>query len=548
MASLLVYGRGCTLANTEPFMNQEKITNADGTPTDYFIRFLRMQWDSGNKNVKFPVTSVNGMTGDVVLDITNIFNGEDIDYDLINKRLQELFTQIVNLRVELINLIQKHVDDYHKYAFQGFMSKGFGDERMFESPNVRIYGVSSQTFNEGSPATLTLTLGRDGNTILGAGIEVGDDIIYDPADGNDTYKGSVSNVNTSGGNVKITFAYEKYGASKSVYKNVVIEDKSKYGSSIYVPNKTKGLGEGITDATNFRIGSDAGEGVHVYTMFSVEKTFKAKRIFMQLRASNNNFSTATFVNDGNTNFIQYQWGIAKAGRIFCDFVKSVSQPYAVSRNAMNFPGVMLWRSPVYDTRNLLACTGSSKIPNVAADESGRTTQKLDVASWDVDLTLHRGVYFVCQSARNNGTGSANLNNKGIGYVSSNDDTTWNTDSSQSLCLTPQLIGTKDYGGDSFPESSHFMVASGFGYSHGVTQFGLHYIKADYDFPLQDNFAGALNDNSIKPLIQINDWSDPSNSFIYNGYGFSILAASSTGRLGGVAFAGQFVDREPGDTW
>lgn len=59
---------------TEPLNRTEKIINADGSPTQYFIRYLSLLESAGIKSVtvKGQVTSVNGMTGDVIIDIPNV--------------------------------------------------------------------------------------------------------------------------------------------------------------------------------------------------------------------------------------------------------------------------------------------------------------------------------------------------------------------------------------------------------------------------------------------------------------------------------------------
>jgi len=77
------------LAKNEPLMAQEKIINDDGTPSDYLIRWLRSAFNAGEKTVKFPVTSVNGMTGDVVISIDDLFPNFEIDYDYINKKIED---------------------------------------------------------------------------------------------------------------------------------------------------------------------------------------------------------------------------------------------------------------------------------------------------------------------------------------------------------------------------------------------------------------------------------------------------------------------------
>mgnify|MGYP003479607030 CR=1 FL=1 len=106
--------------NIEPFLVQEKIINDDGTPSDYLVRYLNNSLQQGKKTVKFPVTSVNGMTGDVVINLQDIVDGVDINYALLNEKIQEFIAALSAVRQEDIQRMADHQSDWHRWAYQSF--------------------------------------------------------------------------------------------------------------------------------------------------------------------------------------------------------------------------------------------------------------------------------------------------------------------------------------------------------------------------------------------------------------------------------------------
>lgn len=109
------------MAKPEPFLTSEKITNDDGSPSDYLVRYLNKIAAAGEKTITFPVTSVNGMTGAVVLTLDELIGAGGIDYDKLNAKLQEMITQGMNANAYTDNRIEelKSEDDpFDQYAFR----------------------------------------------------------------------------------------------------------------------------------------------------------------------------------------------------------------------------------------------------------------------------------------------------------------------------------------------------------------------------------------------------------------------------------------------
>lgn len=75
----------------------------------------------GAQSVRFPVTSVNGKTGDVVITFDDIVEAGGIDYDKLNEKLQELLAGLAEVRTEIYTAIAnlKNEDDpFDQYAFR----------------------------------------------------------------------------------------------------------------------------------------------------------------------------------------------------------------------------------------------------------------------------------------------------------------------------------------------------------------------------------------------------------------------------------------------
>lgn len=109
------------MAKVEPLLTSERITNDDGTASDYLVRYLQKMYAGGAQSVKFPVTSVNGKTGDVVITFDDIVEAGGIDYDKLNEKLQELIAGLAGVRTEIYTAIAnlKNEDDpFDQYAFR----------------------------------------------------------------------------------------------------------------------------------------------------------------------------------------------------------------------------------------------------------------------------------------------------------------------------------------------------------------------------------------------------------------------------------------------
>ena len=98
--------------NIEPFLVQEKIINDDGTPSDYLVRYLNNSLQQGKKTVKFPVTSV--------INLQDIVDGVDINYALLNEKIQEFIAALSAVRQEDIQRMADHQSNWHRWAFQSF--------------------------------------------------------------------------------------------------------------------------------------------------------------------------------------------------------------------------------------------------------------------------------------------------------------------------------------------------------------------------------------------------------------------------------------------
>jgi hypothetical protein len=75
----------------------------------------------GATGVKFPVTSVNGKTGDVVITFNDIVEAGGIDYDKLNEKLQDLISGLESNRLyvdQKINELLALDDPFDQYAFR----------------------------------------------------------------------------------------------------------------------------------------------------------------------------------------------------------------------------------------------------------------------------------------------------------------------------------------------------------------------------------------------------------------------------------------------
>lgn len=109
------------MGKLEPLSKNERLINADGTATSYFIRYLQRSVDAGVSSVSFPVTSVNGQTGDVVLDIQSIVGESgNIDWSQVNAQIQNFITQlnagINEMRDYTDSSIEAHNADYDSHS------------------------------------------------------------------------------------------------------------------------------------------------------------------------------------------------------------------------------------------------------------------------------------------------------------------------------------------------------------------------------------------------------------------------------------------------
>lgn len=148
--------------NIEPFLVQEKIINDDGTPSDYLVRYLNNSLQQGKKTVKFPVTSVNGMTGDVVINLQDIVDGVDINYALLNEKIQEFIAALSAVRQEDIQRMADHQSDWHRWPYQSFHNTKINDSRMMTlgteaTVNGELYKLTPSIYIPNSRPTITST-------------------------------------------------------------------------------------------------------------------------------------------------------------------------------------------------------------------------------------------------------------------------------------------------------------------------------------------------------------------------------------------------------
>lgn len=415
-----MYGRGFPLARekgTEPFMSQEKITNEDGTPSDYFIRYLRNAITQGDKNIKFPVTSVNGMTGDVIIDIKDLINAE-FDYSLINEKLQELIYLITELRQYVIQRFIDHINDYHKYAFQGFMSKTFGDDRMFMGKNRAMVRISAVSKTGATQCNIT-TVNSHG-LIAGDTFKIEDIAAYNSTsllNGEFTVLASPAPTATT-----FSFTCDTLASAPTLnpYARVIIDDDVKSGMPMYIPSITSDAPvlPGSTAFFANPVGSGAAyarKRIRTFGIMVVEKTMAVKRIYIPIRGAN--IASALDIPTA-TEYSKHQFAIFKAGTVDC-----VSEYAALSGlpsdTRIRFPDQLVWCSSVLDTRGLNSYVTTTWAgedvepwPNTRllldAEKYGVTTYTIPTSglartsgsdgyyplSFDVDFTIKRGVYYL----------------------------------------------------------------------------------------------------------------------------------------------------------
>lgn len=129
-------GRGCPLAKAEPLLTSERITNDDGSASDYFVRYLQKMQANGASSVKIPVTSVNGKTGDVVITFDDIVQAGGIDYDKLNDKLQELISGLESMRLyvdQKILELRDMDDPFDQYAFRTGFDYDINDALQYPS-------------------------------------------------------------------------------------------------------------------------------------------------------------------------------------------------------------------------------------------------------------------------------------------------------------------------------------------------------------------------------------------------------------------------------
>ncbi|HXV98534.1 MAG TPA: hypothetical protein VEC93_08930 [Anaerolineae bacterium] len=113
---------------SEPLNRTEKIINADGSPTQYFIRYLGALSAAGQKSVTVTgqVTSVNGMTGDVVIEIPD--TGSDFIFNIGVAIMAEV-SALIDAK------IKTHNDDPLSHSFLS------AEKSIFYAQNVTRQGV-----------------------------------------------------------------------------------------------------------------------------------------------------------------------------------------------------------------------------------------------------------------------------------------------------------------------------------------------------------------------------------------------------------------------
>lgn len=394
----------------EPFLAHEKSVNEDGTPSDYLVRYLQSMADVGQKEVKFPVTSVNGKVGDVVIDLGDVLSEGGIDYDKLNDKIQELINGLVTLRSEMINLMDSHVEDYHKYNYQGFMQRNFGDERMFNNTMSRDMCFISTITKSLTTVTITTNVPHQ--------LSLNDDIYFEAlAKNNDafdldgTYK--VSNV------VSITQFQIEVPVALTIPsplgddRRLVKVASSGFGPCIYVPCLQQGAPfdsaspwTNANAAPQFGINSTKNKMFSMFGMLIVERTMNVSRLYIPYKMP---YTTLT-PNDNRYSIKQF--ALFDSAIVQCVNKQS---SYYCHDIAVRMPNNVLWKSPQLDSRVALNVVDDpsigvawgnvnqqkdilAKYPSaVTMVNNGAPATIHRVYSENVSLVLKRGIYFFCLS-------------------------------------------------------------------------------------------------------------------------------------------------------
>lgn len=393
----------------EPFLAHEKSVNEDGTPSDYLVRYLQSMADAGQKEVKFPVTSVNGKVGDVVIDLGDVLSEGGIDYDKLNDKIQELINGLVTLRSEMINLMDSHVEDYHKYNYQGFMQRNFGDERMFNNTMSRDICFISTITKSLTTVTVTTTVPHQ--------LSLNDDIYFEAlAKNNDafdldgTYK--VSNV-VSGTQFQIEVpTILTIPSPLGDDRRLVKVASSGFAPCMYVPCLQQGApvnnASPWTDdgaSPKYNIDSTKNKMFSTFGMIIVERTMNVSRLYIPYNMPYSANSTS------NSRYSIKQFALFDSTIVQC--VNKTS--YYIDDVAVRMPNNVLWKSPRLDSRVALNVIDDpsigvawgnvnqqkdilAKYPSaVTMVNNGSTATISRVYSENVGLVLKRGIYFFCLS-------------------------------------------------------------------------------------------------------------------------------------------------------
>jgi hypothetical protein len=544
-------------------MAQEKITNDDGTPSDYLIRYLRTAITNGEKSIKFPVTSVNGKTGDVIIDIEDVISNFDIDYDKLNAKIQELIAGLDAIRQEMIQKFQQHITDYHKYAFQGFMGKNYGDERMYNWQQCR----NLLKLNAVSVASLGVTrVTTTFNHGLSTGDVVGFEAIEDNQVSHEIENKSYTITVTSATQFTIEFNLATYPiTSLNVFARIIIKESDfadgaeQFNMPVYFPClSTRGATiPGANDfwrQTYFRLGNTTTSNSIVTTSFGIiviEKTIRVKR--MQLPIVFN----FTLANADTDNYSLHQFGLYSSGII--NAVRASGWAYGdIADVSMRFPKGKIWSSGVLDTRNFRDVSGGNEWPNTifnadavrngitsytSSDFAG-TTSATRVLAWDMDIYIPRGVYFLCKrSLRVGTTGTQYIGDDISPFVASGAvsnsiydvctsgiflNTFWSN--SSTLPCRQGRYDTTAIGADSYRS---FSITDATQRSPVITTLP----------PLGDSeFYNYLDGENIKPLVGVTASYKDNDGITQN------LNYDASYNYPLVGLAGTFADREPSDTW
>lgn len=394
----------------EPFLAHEKSVNEDGTPSDYLVRYLQSMADVGQKEVKFPVTSVNGKVGDVVIDLGDVLSEGGIDYDKLNDKIQELINGLVTLRSEMINLMDSHVEDYHKYNYQGFMQRNFGDERMFNNTMSRDMCFISTITKSLTTVTITTNVPHQ--------LSLNDDIYFEAlAKNNDafdldgTYK--VSNVVSSTQfQIEVPVALtipSPLGDDRRLVKVA----SSGFDPCLYVPCIQQGAPfDSASPWTNSGVAPQFGTNSTKNKMFSmfgmliVERTMSVSRIYIPYKMPYSTGSTS------NSRYSIKQFALFDSTIVQCVNKQS---SYYINDLAVRMPSNVLWKSPQLDSRVALnviddpsigvAWTNVNQKNDILAKypsavtmvNNGAAATTNRVYSENVSLVLKRGIYFFCLS-------------------------------------------------------------------------------------------------------------------------------------------------------